>query len=210
MVTRKSGQPRLTPEDWAKAALSAIARGGIGAVSVEPIAAALGATKGSFYWHFENRDALIDAALELWERQSTDAVIEALEQEPDPAVRLKRIFTGTFEMNRNQRAIELALLNPGHPSALRAVRRVVERRITYIAEQLKKLGWDPDEALDRAILLAYIYVGHLQTAHVAPRVIGDDSRQRYVELIFDSLVAQQTFPSARAPKRRKIPEGVGS
>ncbi|MFN2593654.1 MAG: TetR/AcrR family transcriptional regulator [Actinomycetota bacterium] len=208
MVIRKSTQTRLTPEDWARAALSAIARGGIGAVAVEPIAAALGATKGSFYWHFQNRDALIEAALEEWERQSTDAVIEALEHESDPAVRLKRIFAGTFEMGRSQRAIEIALLNPGHRTAQRTVRRVVERRITYIADQLEKLGWGTDEALDRAVLIAYIYVGHLQIAHVAPRMIGDDSRQRYVELIFDSLVAQKAFPDRLLPRGRKAPQEV--
>ncbi len=159
-------------------------------MAVEPIAAELGATKGSFYWHFKNRDALIQAALHEWERRSTDAVIKELEREPEPAMRLKRLLAGTFEMGRAQRSTEIALLNPAHGAALRTVRRVVERRIAYIAEQLQQLGWKPDEALDRAVLLAYVYVGYLQTAHVAPRVIGDDSRRRYVELIFDTILAR--------------------
>ena len=59
MVVRKPRPGPLTPGDWARAALAAIARGGIAAVAVESIAADLGATKGSFYWHFKNRDALI-------------------------------------------------------------------------------------------------------------------------------------------------------
>src|SRR5260370_1248821 len=60
---KASGQRRLTRDDWITAALRAIADGGLAAVGVEPLAARLGATKGSFYWHFENRDALLEAAI---------------------------------------------------------------------------------------------------------------------------------------------------
>ena len=45
----------LTAEDWARAALEAIAEDGVTAVAVEPLARSLGVTKGSFYWHFANR-----------------------------------------------------------------------------------------------------------------------------------------------------------
>ena len=59
-----TGKTRLSREDWELAALDAIADGGIGAVAIEPLAAALGVTEGSFYAHFPSRDALIDAYLE--------------------------------------------------------------------------------------------------------------------------------------------------
>ena len=76
-----------------------------------------------------------------------------------------------FELGPTDRA-EIALLaNPDHPAAVRAVRRVANRRIAYIAGQLEKLGRDPDEALDRAVVLYYVYIGYLQMAHVAPDVI---------------------------------------
>jgi AcrR family transcriptional regulator len=195
MDVRKLDRRSLTRDDWAHAALDAIARGGVDAVAVEPIAAALGATKGSFYWHFENRDALIQAALELWERRSTDAVIEYLDEEPDPARRLRMILAGGFERGPIERA-EIALLsNPGHPAAVRAVRRVGERRIAYMADQLVALGWKPRDARDRAVLLAYIYVGHLQLAHIAPDVTRPDARRRQGKLIFDALVMS---PSVRS------------
>jgi AcrR family transcriptional regulator len=186
---RKPGQRPLSPDDWARAALAAIARGGVGAVAVETVAAELGATKGSFYWHFKNRDALIQAALDRWEHQGTDAVIEELEKKPDPATRLKELLTAAFESGPTDRA-EIALLaHPDHPAALRAVRRVTERRITYISQQLEELGWDPGEALDRAMLMYYVYAGYLQMTHVAPDLIGGDARRRHVELVFDALAA---------------------
>ena len=186
---RKPRQRPLTPDDWARTALRAIARGGVAAVAVESVAAELGATKGSFYWHFKNRDALIQAALDRWEQRGTEAVIDELEREPDPAKRLKRIIAAAFELGPTDRA-EIALLaNPDHPAALRAVRRVVERRITYISKQLEKLGWEAGEARNRAVLLYYVYVGYLQMTHVAPDVIDDDVRRRQLELVFDTLVS---------------------
>jgi AcrR family transcriptional regulator len=183
---RKTG---LSPDDWARAALAAIARGGVGAVAVETIAAELGATKGSFYWHFKNRDALIQAALDRWEHGRTAAVIEELEQEPDPARRLRKLLTAAFELAPADRA-EIALLaNPDHLAARRTVRRVAERRIAYIARQLEALGRNPADALDRAVLMYYMYVGYLQMTHVAPQMINGDARRRRVELVFDALAA---------------------
>ena len=58
---------RLSADDWAAAALEQIAEQGVSAVAVEPLARRLGVTKGSFYWHFPSRDALLQAALERWE-----------------------------------------------------------------------------------------------------------------------------------------------
>jgi len=186
---RKPRQRPLSPDDWARAALAAIARGGVGAVAVETIAAELGATKGSFYWHFKNRDALIQAALDRWEQGRTEAVIEELEREPEPAKRLKKVLAAGFELGPTDRA-EIALLaNPDHPAALRAVRRVAERRITYMSQQLEALGWNSGDALDRAVLIYYVYVGYLQMTHVAPHVISGDARLRHVELVFDALAA---------------------
>jgi AcrR family transcriptional regulator len=186
-LVRKPGRRPLTPDDWARTALGAIARSGVDAVAVESVAVELGATKGSFYWHFKNRDALIQAALDRWEQRGTEAVIEQLEREPDPATRLKKIIAAAFELGPADR-VEIALLaNPDHPAALSAGRRVAERRITYMARQLEELGWDAGAALDRAVLLYYVYVGYLQMTHVAPHI--GEARRRQLELVFDTLVS---------------------
>jgi AcrR family transcriptional regulator len=54
----------------------------------------LGTTKGSFYWHFRSRDALVAAALKLWDETHTEGVIRAVQAEPDPAARLRALFVG--------------------------------------------------------------------------------------------------------------------
>ena len=80
---------RLSAEDWAQAALDLIAEQGVAAVAVEPLARRLGVTKGSFYWHFPSRDALLQAALERWESVEQEAVFGTLEAIPDPRERLR-------------------------------------------------------------------------------------------------------------------------
>ena len=189
MAVSKLRPGPLTPGDWARAALAVIARGGIAAVAVESIAADLGATKGSFYWHFKNRDALIQAALDMWEQSRTESVIEELDREPDPAERLSKLLAAAIEHGPADR-VEIALLaDPGHPAATAAVRRVAQRRIAYIGEQLEKLGCDHNQARDRAFILYCTYVGYLQMAHVAPDVVGEGARQRFVHLMLGTLVA---------------------
>jgi AcrR family transcriptional regulator len=59
---------------------------------VEPLARRLGVTKGSFYWHFPSRDALLQAALERWELFEQEQVFGSLEDVPDPRVRLRQLF----------------------------------------------------------------------------------------------------------------------
>ncbi|HEX6394360.1 MAG TPA: TetR/AcrR family transcriptional regulator [Acidimicrobiales bacterium] len=198
MVIRQPAKRQLTPDDWARAAFRAMGRGGVDAVAIEPIAAELEATKGSFYWHFKNRDSLIEAALSEWERKLTDTVIERLNQEPDPAERLKLLFAGASEMPSPDRAAELAILaNPEHPIVRRAARRVSQRRITYMAAQFEQLGWDSTEALDRAVLVGSIYVGLLQAKHLVPHLVSGDARQRQFDLAFSALVTTDLGASMR-------------
>src|SRR3970040_1299384 len=83
---------RLSAEDWAQAALDLIAEQGVAAVAVEPLARRLGVTKGSFYWHFPSRDALLVAALERWEKVEQETVFGKLEAIADPGQRLRALF----------------------------------------------------------------------------------------------------------------------
>jgi len=149
---------RLTADDWAAAALEMIGERGVGGVAVEPLAVRLGATKGSFYWHFANRDALIEAALALWERDRTEAVIAAMDAEPDPARRLHRLFAAVSSGRGD--AVEANLLAAGdHPAVAPVMRRVVDRRLAYVAEIFRRLGWDAKEARRRSLFAYTAFAG---------------------------------------------------
>jgi AcrR family transcriptional regulator len=167
-------RPRLRRRDWAHAALRAIAAGGVGAVAVEPLAADLGATKGSFYWHFAGRDALVRAALELWEREHTEAVIDAMDAEDDPAERLRLLFR-TITAHADADRVELALLADAADARVAPVlARVNERRVAYVADIYAELGLASPRARRRALLTYSAYLGHLQLMHATPAVLTGD------------------------------------
>src|ERR687885_1737210 len=140
----------LSAGDWTRAALEAMTEGGVAAVAVEPLAARLGATKGSFYHHFANRDALIAAALEEWERSETEAVIARLELIPSPAERLRAVMAAALADQRGG-VRDAALLSAAtHPLVKPVVDRVTRRRLDYIAASYVELGFSPPRARRRA------------------------------------------------------------
>jgi AcrR family transcriptional regulator len=185
---------RLTAADWTSAALAALARGGVAAVAVEPIAASLGTTKGSFYWHFDSRDALLEAALLAWERAETDDVIALVETEPDMLRRLRKLLAvalGTG-IERPGSGVELALQpSADHPLVAPVLARITTRRLDYLAGMFRELGFPPDEARQRSLLAYTAYLGHAQLAHATPDAVpGGDAVPAYVDTVIATLTAR--------------------
>jgi AcrR family transcriptional regulator len=183
---------RLTARDWTAAALAAIAEGGLAAVAVEPLAASLGTTKGSFYWHFRNRDALLEAALQEWERTDTDEVITLVEAEADVRRRLRMLLAVALGSERSGNRIELALqATAAHPSVAPVLARVTRRRLDYLAEQFAALGFPPDESRQRSLLAYTAYLGHAQLAHAAPDAAPSGGElPPYVDAVITVLTAE--------------------
>ncbi|KMO94572.1 TetR/AcrR family transcriptional regulator [Streptomyces roseus] len=171
----RSARKRLTADDWADAALAALVERGLAAVAVEPLAAELGTTKGSFYWHFANRDALVAAALARWEESSTERVIQAMDAvEPDPAARLDALLRrATVAAVDDPREVRL-LAASDHPEVAAALARVTERRIGYLAHLFELLGFPAPEARRRGSFAYTSYLGHAQLAHAVPGAVPAD------------------------------------
>lgn len=164
----KSQKVMLTAQDWAEAALDAIGRRGVEGVAVEPLARELGVTKGSFYWHFANREALLVAALQCWEARETDEVLERVQQETDPRARIKRLIT---EVNTSKRAsrVYLALSSTAKPAFVRDyVERVSKRRLDFIIDCYAALGLSADNARQWALMTFSVFLGALQIRRDLP------------------------------------------
>lgn len=149
---------RLRAEDWARAALDALAEEGLAAVAVEPVAVRLGVTKGSFYWHFANRQALIDAVLALWEA-STEEIIEALAEIRDPAERMRTLLEKAFGDPRDA-AVAFRLISAADdPAVAEVARRVTGRRLEIMRAALEELGQPADLARQRVVAGYGTYLG---------------------------------------------------
>ncbi len=167
----------LSARDWTEAALEALARGGLAAVAVEPLAKSLGTTKGSFYWHFADRNALLQATLELWERRDTDQVLAGIEEAQDSATRLRNLVRlALLSVQRNAAegvgSIELALqASASHPMVAPTLQRVTSRRLAALSRLYSALGLSQARARDHALLAYTAYLGHAQIAHATPDLL---------------------------------------
>jgi AcrR family transcriptional regulator len=185
----------LGPRDWTEAALSALAAGGLSAVAVEPLAKSLGTTKGSFYWHFTDRNALLAATLDLWERRDTERVIADLNETPDALSRLRALLRLTFASVGDGSAgsggtVELALqASASHPLVAATLQRVTRRRLEVVTRLYMELGLPPASARQRALLAYTAYLGHAQIAHATPELLPRGrGLTNHVNHIVDMLV----------------------
>jgi AcrR family transcriptional regulator len=154
-----AGPRKLQPEDWSRAALDAIASGGVSAVAVEAIALSLGVSKGSFYWHFPDRAALVKAAVEMWEDARSGSIINELSGIADPRARLQRLCAIAFTDAKAGR-IEAALIaRPDDPMVTKALRRVTEDRMAFLDRAFADLGFDKRQARARSLLFYGAYLG---------------------------------------------------
>lgn len=158
MTMAKVRTPRSA---WIDAATRALAAGGPEAVRIEALAKELGVSKGGFYWHFDDRRALIEEALDAWERSGTEAVIAAVDGGPeDPREKLRLLFE-MAPAARGLFAVELALRDLARRDAdvARRLRRVDRRRLDYLRSLFAQFCHGEGDAEARALLAYSLFVG---------------------------------------------------
>jgi AcrR family transcriptional regulator len=172
---------------WVEKGLQALAEGGPGAVRIEPLARALGVTKGGFYWHFANRGALLEEMLDEWERVSVDEVIERVEAEGgDARTRLRGLFA-IATARSDILEIDLAVRDWARrePKVARRLRRVDNRRMDYMRSLFGAFCPDEEEVEVRCTVGFSLWIGnHFIAADHGPR-----SRAEVLALVLKRLEA---------------------
>jgi AcrR family transcriptional regulator len=153
--------PTRTPRSsWIEGGLRLLAAGGPDAVRIEPLAKSLGVTRGGFYWHFADRDALLSEMLDTWERAATDEVIERVERRGgDARDRLRR--AGALTFRADLLPVELAIRDwSRHEPAIAArLRRVDNRRMDYLRALFGTYCPDEAEVEARSMLAFSLLIG---------------------------------------------------
>jgi AcrR family transcriptional regulator len=159
----------LTVEDWFQAAFRAVAQDGVQAIRAERLAAGLGVSKGSFYWHFADVAALRSAMLLHWQAMATDQIIQATDAGGGSAdarlTRLIGVATSDLTDDYGGFAIEAAIRDWARhdPDAAAAVAMVDDRRLTYLRGLFAMAGQDPAQ---RARSARQLYAGLIGTQHM--------------------------------------------
>jgi AcrR family transcriptional regulator len=175
---------RLSKQDWLTAALVALAKGGVSAVAVVPLAQQLGVTRGSFYWHFTDRTALLRDALLWWEQEGTVAVIDRVAATADPRDKLRALFRIAITEDPASGLEPALVAHADDPVVAPILRRVTERRVAFLTEAYAELGLPAPRARQQAVVAYSAYVGWVQlrraTPDVLPEVVDDPEALAYL------------------------------
>lgn len=178
----------LTPETWIDAATAVLVDQGIDHVRVDVLAQQLGVTRGSFYWHFRDRDELLRCVLQAWRERTTEQLTQRLRQaESDPGVRIRHLMSLPTRGRAAVREarIELAIRAWARRDAMarQVVNEADESRLAYQIQVFGQLGYGLAEARHRAFLL----YGH-QLAEALLQVQSSPAERAARQAFVESLV----------------------
>ncbi len=178
---------QLQRSDWIKAGLKVLAQSGADAVLVPRLATTLQVTKGSFYWHFSSRDALLEAMIADWREHATLRVIEIVEGKATSAQEKIRMlaFIGTKSpIDEFGGAIELAVRTWARSN--RKVRDIItevdQQRISYLIKLYSEIGTAQDPEL--LACLHYSFSTGLRLIFAYPEAQKLAMRQAALEQVF--------------------------
>lgn len=155
--------PLRTPRtSWVEEGLRALGIGGPDAVRIEKLADALGVSKGGFYWHFDDRHALLEEMLDTWERLVIDEAIARVDAGGgSPRTKLRRLFALTESVGEVWN-IELAIRDWARrdPHVADRLRRIDNRRMDYMRQLFRSFCADEDEVEVRCTLVLSLFVAN--------------------------------------------------
>lgn len=187
---------RLTADDWVAAGLRTLLDSGIEAVKVLALAEDLGVTRGSFYWHFDNRAGLLDRLLDSWETTNSGAIVRAATgpgEIVDRYIAVSRCWLGWEQFNPR---LDVAVRHWGRRDRLvRArLRAADEQRIAAFVAMLESEGYDSAMTLHRAHTIYYMEMGWYELEVDEPM----ESRVESLVPYFEIFVGRPPSDSERA------------
>jgi AcrR family transcriptional regulator len=184
---------RLTPEHWIAAATEVLVDQGIDHVRVDVLAGQLGVTRGSFYWHFRDREDLLRRVLSAWRERATEQLTQRLERaHTDSRQQLRDVISLPFRGRAAAHAARIELAIRAWARRDDTARNVVDEadaaRMSYIAQIFSSLGFPIAEARSRAFLL-YSYVVAESLISTPSTASQRELRSQFVERLVGQRLA---------------------
>lgn len=191
-IPKKKERSTLSAGDWEQQALVLISEQGIRAVAVELLARRMGVTKGSFYWHFANRESLLEQSLIRWEKHDAANLQTSLNAIEDPRERLRSFFRRTGREKLTHNVYSALCMASDHPQVEPLLERVAARRMHHIEKAFEEIGFDPQEASHRARLTYSAYLGflQLQRQHQTPSLSSEEF-EAYMTHVIATLIPEK-------------------
>jgi AcrR family transcriptional regulator len=178
------GGKQLSRDDWLRAALKTMRRDGVDGVKVAPLAASLGVTTGSFYWHFKNRRELLELLLDYWESTMTDAAIEeATRFEGPPEDRILLVMQRVMEGDLAGYDLPIWLWAQSDDGARNVFHRALKKRLDFAAWMFREAGFSPREARNRGHMMAVYMMGESTLVRQSNSASREAIRERHAILM---------------------------
>ena len=163
---------QLSARDWLDQGLETLVKSGFTALKAEPLAKAMGVSRGSFYWHFKDIGAFHLAVLARWREVAAEQIIanvEAASKHESPLpVLLRRTFSGKLALENAVRT--WATLDPMARAAVQATDR---RRLGYVQKLFERSGVAPGVARSRAQIFYWAFLGYALSDQPLPKARQD-------------------------------------
>ena len=161
-MSRGKSAQRLSRQDWLENALTVLSKKRQAGLSIQGISEALGVSRGSFYWHFKDRNHFIYALLEYWYEEYTAGVLTAIGRDGGAAEeRLARLMRLVHDQGLTRHDLTIRSLATLNPQFAKSVRKADRFRLDFVESLFVEMGFIENEVMVRArACLAYMTVEH--------------------------------------------------
>jgi AcrR family transcriptional regulator len=197
-----AGRNQLQRFDWLRMALEVFVEEGIDSIRITRLADELGVTRGSFYWHFQNREDLIDSLVSFWKDKNTAAITESVTRASSLADGILRFFETCIDSSQFDPRLDLALREWARRSM--RIRTLLdgedETRIEALRQFYRRFEYPMPQALIRARVLYYSQIGF----YALGTQESLETRLGYTEAYFEAFTGQQLTAQEAGDFRKHI------
>lgn len=188
MLMRKGfTMAQLKREDWLERGLLLLAEKGIDALTINEMCQQFDVTKGSFYHHFKNRQAFLEAVLTYWEDRFTQQFIEFSQEGLNAQEKMARLHQMVIE-NYGTYEVNIRAWAQVDPLAQAFQERVDQTRLNFLYELQREFYQTDEEARTMAQLQYTTLIGSSQ---LMPELSAQDLNNMYHLLTRLSLTLQR-------------------
>ena len=193
---------RLSAQDWVIAALEVLLKDGIEAVQITTLADKLGVTRGSFYWHFKNRQQLLDAILAEWRARNTDIMVQVLATASSVEEGILNLFSVWVDHSKFNSTLDQAVRDWGRRSSPigEMVSAEDDNRVAAIAGFLERQGYPETEAFIRARVIYFTQLSYYALEIEEPMA----QRMDYLAAYYQCFTGQEISTAAAETFRARL------
>ena len=160
----KNNGRRGSEELWLDAAYKVLVRSGVDAVKVMPLAKSLNMSRTSFYWHFDDREALLDALIKRWQEKNTTNLVDRTEAYAETITEaMFNLFDCWIDTKLFDAGLDISIRNWAQqsPTLKKLLAQTDRDRITAICAMFARFGFDDNQADVRAHTVYYTQIGYI-------------------------------------------------